>query len=207
MGERVERRGFMKLGAGAMLLPAVPARARPFDFDLTRLAYESGDWDTAPGMAAAVLRALHASGSLKVDPAERVLALEDARMLGAPFCFLGGRKLAQFNAAERRHLERYVRGGGFLLADGSGPLFARSFRDEMARLFGAQALQALGHAHPLYSTLCSSFYRLDPPHGFSAVSFSGRIRVLYSNSGYARAWEAGDSLRLAVNIIHYALGA
>lgn len=197
----------MKLGAGALLLPAVPTRARPFDFYLTRLAYESGDWDTAPGMAAAVLRALHASGSLRVDPAERVVALGDARMLGAPFCFLGGRRLVQFSATERRHLERHVRGGGFLLADGSGPLFARSFGDEMAHLFGAQALRPVAHAHDLYS----SFYRLDAPHGraLHAISVNGRIRVLYSNSGLARAWEAGahDSLKLAVNIIHYALGA
>lgn len=197
----------MKLGAGAMLLPAARLDARPFDFYLTRLAYESGDWDTAPGMAASVLRALDASGSVRVDPAERVLALSDARILGAPFCFLGGRRLVQFSAAERRHLARYVRGGGFVLADGSGPLFARSFGEEMAHLFGAQALRPVAPAHPLYS----SFYRLDAPHGraLHAASFGGRIRVLYSDSGYARAWEAGapDSLRLAVNIIHYALGA
>ena len=100
-----------------------------------------------------------------------------------------------------------MRGGGFLLADGSGPLFARSFGEEMAHLFGAQALQPVPPAHPLYA----SFYRLDAPQGrtLHAVSVKGRIRVLYSNNGYARAWEAGapGSLRLAVNIIHYALGA
>jgi hypothetical protein len=203
----VERRGFIQAAAGALLLAAGPARARTWDFYLTRLAYESGDWEYAPGMAAGVLGALHASGSLRADPRERVVALDDTRMLAAPFCFLGGRKLVQFNAAERRHLERYVHGGGFLLADGSGALFARSCEAELARLSGGRALRPLAPAHPLFS----SFYRLEGEgrHGLRALEVNGRIRVLYSTSGYARDWEqgAGDSLRLAVNIIHYALGA
>lgn len=199
----MERRGFILSGAGALML-ARPASAQAHDFYLTRLAYESGDWERAPGMAAQVLAALHASGSVRVDPRERVAALADARMLAAPFCFLAGAKLVQFTAAERSHVERYVRGGGFLLADGSGALFARSFEAEMARLFGARALQPLAPAHPLFS----SFYRLDA-HPLRALVQDGRIRVLYSNAGYAREWERGaqDSLRLAVNIIHHALGA
>jgi hypothetical protein len=44
-----------------------------------------------------------------VDPAERVIALSDPKMLQAPFCYLAGHKLVQFTPAERRNFERYVR--------------------------------------------------------------------------------------------------
>jgi hypothetical protein len=228
-GKTVERRGFIKAGAAGAMLSLMPplARAatarRDHDFYFTRLAYGSGDWEAAPGMAAHVLRTLAAASTLRVDPLERVVALDDARMLAAPFCFLGGSKLVQFSAIERRHLERYVRGGGFLFVDGCGPgaggLFARSFEAELARLFGARALQRLAPSHPLYS----SFYRFDgaPPTGrepagdgaaprhLSALLAGDRVRVLYSNKNYPCEWEGGaaDSLRFAVNIIHYALGA
>lgn len=220
----MERRGFIRAGAaglGASLFPAA-VRARSHDFYLTRLAYGSGDWEAAPGMAAHVLGALAAASTLRVDPVERVAALDDTRMLAAPFCFLGGSRLVQFSAVERRHFARYVGGGGFVFVDGcSHPgagLFGHSFETEMARSFGAQALQRLPHGHPLYS----SFYRFAgapptgrelagaaPPRHLRGLAIDGRLRVLYSTKDYPCEWEGGaaDSLRFAVNIIHYALGA
>lgn len=206
----MERRGFIKAGVAGTLLPPAThaARRRSHDFYFTRLAYESGDWEAAPELAGHVLRALAAASLLRVDPVERVVALDDARMLAAPFCYLGGSKLVQFNAAERRHLERYLRGGGFLLVHGCGPaigLFTASFDAEMTRMFGAQALRRLPAAHPLYA----SFHRLDPAPHLRALSLRERVQVLCANQDDACGWDDGtaDSLRLAVNIIHYALGA
>lgn len=215
----------LKAGAAAMLLPCAQgagAVRRTPDFYLTRLAYESGDWEAAPKMAANVLAALDASTSSRVDPVERVVALGDTRMLGAPFCFFGGRKLVQFSAVERHNFERYVRAGGFVFvnncAPAAGSVFASSFEAEMARLFGAQALQRVPSTHPLFA----SFYRFDGPPATSreltsysapqplrALFLGGRIRVLYSNKDYASEWADGvsGSLRFAINIIEYALGA
>ncbi|MFP5389939.1 MAG: DUF4159 domain-containing protein [Gammaproteobacteria bacterium] len=201
----------MQYGASLALAawPGAFARAaRSHDFYFTRLTYESGDWDAYPGAAGAVLRALSSVASLRADPLERVVALGDPRMLESPFCYLCGHKLVQFTAAERRNLERFVRAGGFLLVDDCSRnprgLFARSFEAEMRQLFGARALLPLPNAHALYT----SFFHLDGGGALRAIAFGGRVRVLYANQNFAQAWSEGqgEPLRLAVNIIHYALG-
>ncbi|MGN6518608.1 MAG: DUF4159 domain-containing protein, partial [Dokdonella sp.] len=88
-----------------------------YDFWFTRLMYESGDWDVDARMPSNLLDALIQYTTLRVDPHERVLPLADARMLTQPFCYLAGHKLVEFNPDERRHFERYVRAGGFVLVD------------------------------------------------------------------------------------------
>ena len=58
-------------------------------------------------------------------------------MLEAPFCYLAGHKLVEFNPAERRNFERYVRNGGFVLVDDCNHdidgLFAKSFESADGR--------------------------------------------------------------------------
>lgn len=104
--------------------------------------------------------------NLRVDPKEHVLALSDPKMLVAPFCYLAGHKLVEFNPDERRNFERYVRNGGFVFVDDCNHdidgLFAKSFEAQMASIFGARALKKLPNSHPLYS----SFFRFpDGPLG------------------------------------------
>jgi hypothetical protein len=202
-----------------------------YDFYFTRLMYESGDWDVDQRMPSNILHSLVQYTSLNVDPVERVVALSDPEMLRAPFCYLAGHKLVQFNAQESRHLQRYLRGGGFLLVDDCNHdidgLFAQSFEREVARLFGAKALNKIPNNHPLYSV----FFQFDGPPNTSvelngwgddlihdylkAVEFDGRIRLLYSNKDYGCEWDydfrnkrwlAVDNTRFAVNLILYALG-
>jgi hypothetical protein len=196
-----------------------------YDFYFTRLTYESGDWDVDIRMPSNVLNSLVEYTTLRVDPAERVVALSDPKMLEAPFCYLAGHKLVQFTPAERRNLERYVRGGGFVLVDDCNHdidgLFAKSFEAEMAKIFGVSALKKIPNTHRLYSC----FFKFDGPPTTSgelvheylkAIQFGGRIRLLYSNKDYGCEWDydfrnkrflAVDNTRFAVNIIQYALGA
>jgi len=205
---------------------------RPVDFYFTRLTYDSGDWDVDIRMPSNVLNSLVEYTTLHIDPAERVVALSDAKMLEAPFCYLAGHKLVQFTPAERKNFERYVRGGGFVFVDDCNHdidgLFARSFEAELAKMFGPKALQKIPNNHPLYS----SFFTFDGPpntgaelngwgddlvHDYlKAIEIKGRVRVLYSNKDYGCEWDydfrnkrflAVDNTRFAVNIIHYALGA
>ena len=153
-GERVRRRTILKT-AGLALAPVGVHAQAPADFYFTRLKYESGDWNVGASAASTVLQALGRYTNLRVDPREHVVALGDARMLEAPFCYLTGRKLAQFSSIERKHFERYVRGGGFVLVDDAGrasDLFARSLEAELARMFGPKALRELAAGHPLYSS-------------------------------------------------------
>ena len=203
-----------------------------YDFYFTRLSYESGDWDVDIRMPSNVLNSLVEYTTLRVDPAERIVALSDPKMLQAPFCYFAGHKLVQFTPAERSNFEKYVRGGGFVFVDDCNHdidgLFAKSFEAEMARIFGATAMKKIPNNHRLYS----SFFKFDGPPNTSvelngwgddlvheylkAIEIGGRVRVLYSNKDYGCEWDydfrnkrflAVDNTRFAVNIIQYALGA
>lgn len=203
-----------------------------YDFYFTRLMYDSGDWDVDIRMPSNVLNSLVEYTTLRVDTVERVIPLSDPKMLESPFCYLAGHKLVQFNALERKNLERYVKGGGFLFVDDCNHdidgLFAKSFEAEMIKIFGIKALKKIPNNHPIYSC----FFKFDGPPNTSvelngwgddlvhdylkAIEIDGRIRVLYSNKDYGCEWDydfrnkrflAVDNTRFAVNIIQYALGA
>ena len=232
----MDRRGALRLIAAGLAAAALPAAARAnpgYDFWFTRLKYESGNWDVDQRMPSNIATALLDYTSLRVDPKEHVIALADPKMLLAPFCYLAGHKLVEFNPAERRNFERYVRNGGFVFVDDCNHdidgLFAKSFERQMADIFGGGALRKLPDSHPLYS----SFFRF--PDGPPATSYElngwgddlvhdylkgievdGRLGVLYSNKDYGCEWDydwrnkrflAEDNTKFAVNIVVYALSA
>ena len=87
------------------------------DFTFTRLQYTSGNWDVDQRMPANLLDSLIQYTTLEVDPEEKVVPLRDPAMLQAPFCYISGHRLVQFDRDERDHFERYVRNGGFVFAD------------------------------------------------------------------------------------------
>ena len=233
----MNRAAFLRLmlgaAAGGLTLPVHRALAAGADYDFwfTRLMYESGNWDVDQRMPANLITSLLEYTTLRVDTKEHVLALSDPRMLAAPFCYLAGHKLVEFNPDERRNFERYVRSGGFVFVDDCNHdidgLFAKSFEDQMAAIFGGSALQKLPNSHPLYS----SFFRFPdgpPATGFElngwgddlvhdylkGISINGRLGVLYSNKDYGCEWDydwrnkrwlAEDNTNFAVNIAMYAL--
>jgi len=234
-------RGLAALAVGAFAGPAgaaspqKPSGASPvgggvYDFWFTRLRYDSGDWDLDQKMPSNIITALIDYTNLRVDPKEHVIALADPRMLTAPFCYLTGHKLVEFNAAERRNFERYVRNGGFVFVDDCNHdidgLFAKSFEKEMASIFGPGALKALPKTHPIFTR----FFKFDgpPPTGLElngwgddlvhdyvkGIDVKGRLGVLYSNKDYGCEWDydwhnkrflAEDNTKFGVNIVMYAL--
>ncbi len=228
----MDRRQALRLLAGSLAVAALPASAAgSYDFWFTRLKYDSGDWDVDQRMPANVITALIDYTSLRVDPVERVVALSDPKVFDSPFCYLAGHKLVEFNAAERRNFERYVRNGGFVLVDDCNHdidgLFATSFERQMASIFGPKALKKLPNSHPLYR----SFFKFNegPPatgmelngwgddlvHDYlKGIEIDGRLGVLYSNKDYGCEWDydwrnkrflAVDNTRFAVNIVIHAL--
>lgn len=231
-GPSFTRAAFLRSALAAALLPAAARAAGPYDFWFTRLKYNSGDWDVDQRMPNNVLTSLIDYTNLRVDPKERIIALSDPAMLTAPFCYLAGHKLVEFDPAERRNFAAYLRNGGFMFVDDCNHdidgLFAKSFEAEVARSFGAKALQKIPNNHPLYT----SFFKFDgpPPTGLElngwgddlvhdylkGISIDGRMGLLYSNKDYGCEWDydwknkrflAVDNTRFAVNIVMYALNS
>ncbi len=217
--------------------PSVPGdrsapRVGPYDFWFTRLMYESGDWDVDQRMPSNITDTLLQYTTLRVDTQEHVIPLADARMMTAPFCYLAGHKLVEFNPDERRNFEAYLKNGGFILADDCNHdidgLFAKSFEREIATIFGPERLAKLPKDHPLYT----SFFTFDGPPATSmelngwgddlvhdylrGLTIGNRLGLLYSNKDYGCEWDfdwrnkrfnAEDITKFAVNIVTYALSS
>ena len=211
---------------------ALAAIKDEYDFYFTRLSYESGNWDVDERMPSNLLNSLIEYTTLRVDLTERIVPLGDRAMLNAPFCYLAGHRLVQFNRDERENFTRYVNNGGFVFVDDCNHdidgLFARSFEQQMADIFGPNALKKIPNDHPLYS----SFFKFDGPpttslelngwgddlvHDYlKAIEINGKIAVLYSNKDYGCEWDydfrnkrwlAQDNTRFGVNIVVYAMTA
>lgn len=231
------RGAFLRLLAGGLAgalieapLRAAGATAKGYDFWFTRLKYDSGDWDLDQRMPSNLITSLIDYTSLRVDPKEHILALADPAVLNAPFCYMTGHKLVEFNPAERRNFERYVRNGGFVLVDDCNHdidgLFAKSFERQMAAIFGPAALKRLKPGHPVFR----SFFKVDGPpntafelngwgddliHDYlRGIEIDGRLGLLYSNKDYGCEWDydwhnkrflAEDNTKFGVNIVMYAL--
>ena len=220
------------LAVTPLLVSKLNAAMASYDFWFTRLMYDSGDWDVDQRMPSNIITSLIDYTSLRVDPKEHVIALSDPKMLTAPFCYLAGHKLVEFNAAERKNFETYVRNGGFVFVDDCNHdidgLFAKSFEAQMASIFGASALKKLPNNHPIFS----SFFKFEEPpttsfelngwgddivHDYvKGIEIDGRLGVLYSNKDYGCEWDydwrnkkwlAEDNTKFAVNIVVYALNS
>jgi hypothetical protein len=194
--------------------------------------YESGDWDVDQRMPSNIADTLLQYTTLRVDTQEHVIPLADARMMTAPFCYIAGHKLVEFNPDERRNFEAYLKNGGFILADDCNHdidgLFAKSFEREIDSIFGPDRLEKLPKDHPLYT----SFFTFDGPPATSmelngwgddlvhdylrGLTIGNRLGLLYSNKDYGCEWDfdwrnkrfnAEDITKFAVNIVTYALSA
>ena len=201
-----------------------------FDFYFTRLSYESGDWDVDERMPANLLNSLIEYTTLRVDINERIVPLADPEMLKAPFCYLAGHRLVEFNHAEKQNFETYVKNGGFVFVDDCNHdidvVFAQTFEAQMTEIFGKGALNKIPNNHVIYS----SFFEFDGPpdtgvelngwgddlvHDYlKAIEIDGRIAVLYSNKDLGCEWDYDfrnkrflviDNTRFAVNIVVYAM--
>lgn len=201
------------------------------DFFFTRIQYNSGDWNVDERMPSNLLNSLIEYTTLDIDTKENVVALSSDAIFNAPFCYLSGHKLVEFNQEEKTNFKKYVQNGGFVFVDDCNHdidgLFAKSFENQMTAIFGENSLNKISNNHPLYS----SFFKFDdgPPttsqelngwgddlvHDYlKAIEINGRIGVLYSNKDYGCEWDydyrnkrwlAKDNTRFGVNIVIYAL--
>ncbi len=206
---------------------------RATKFVFTRLRYHSGDWDTDLRMPSNVLNSLIEYTTIPVEAQEQIVDLSSVDIFSAPFCYLSGHKLVQFDAAENANFIKYVENGGFVFVDDCNHdidgLFAKSFEAQMQKSFGANRLKKIPNNHAIYHSFFS-FEKGPPSTGFElngwgddlihdylkAIEVNGRIAVLYSNKDYGCEWDydfrnkrflSEDNTKFAVNIIVYAMGA
>ena len=201
------------------------------DFEFVRLRYESGDWDVDQRMPANLLDSLVQYTTLRVAPRERVVPLADPRVLRAPFVYLAGHRLVEFDREEKQHFKQLVEHGSFVFVDDCNHdidgLFARSFEAQAAEMFGADALRKIPKTHAIYN---SFFHFPDGPpattfelngwgddlvHDYlKAIEVNGRIALLYSNKDYGCEWDydwrnkrwlAEDNTKFGVNVVMYAV--
>ncbi len=200
-------------------------------FTFTRLRYRSGDWDTDQRMPANVLNSLVEYTTIPINTQEKVIDLGSKDIFNAPFCYLSGHKLVQFDTQESANFKTYVQNGGFVFVDDCNHdvdgLFAKSFEAQMQVLFGTGALKKIPNNHELYN--CFFKFEKGPPNtGFElngwgddlihdylkAIEINGRIGVLYSNKDYGCEWDydfrnkrflSEDNTKFSVNIVAYAM--
>lgn len=201
------------------------------DFFFTRIQYNSGDWNVDERMPSNLLNSLIEYTTLEVDTKENVVPLSSSAIFEAPFCYLSGHKLVEFNQEEEANFTKYIQNGGFVFVDDCNHdidgLFAKSFESQMGAIFGVDALKKIPDHHPLYS----AFFKFEdgPPttsqelngwgddlvHDYlKAIEINGKIGVLYSNKDYGCEWDydyrnkrwlAKDNTQFGVNIVMYAL--
>lgn len=202
-------------------------------FTFTRLRYRSGDWDTDQRMPSNLLNSLIEYTTIPVHLQEKVIDLGSQDLFTAPFCYLSGHKLVQFDAQESAFFKQYVQNGGFVFVDDCNHdidgLFAKSFEAQMSNLFGPEALKKIPNTHDIYR----SFFHFEkgPPttsfelngwgddlvHDYlKAIEINGRMAVLYSNKDYGCEWDydfrnkrflSEDNTKFGVNIVVYAMGS
>lgn len=199
-------------------------------FFFTRLQYESGDWDVDQRMPVNLLNSLIEYTTLPVEMQENIVPLRSSDIFRCPFCYLSGHKLVEFTQQERENFEKYVRNGGFVFVDDCNHdidgLFAKSFEQQMEKIFGRNGLKKISSSHALYSI----FFKFDGPpttaqelngwgddivHDYlKAIEIDGKIGVLYSNKDYGCEWDYDfrnkrfykiDNTQFGVNIVMYAL--
>ena len=202
-------------------------------FTFTRLKYRSGDWDTDQRMPVNILNSLIEYTTIPVNLQEKIIDLSSNELFAAPFCYLSGHKLVQFDTQEATNFKKYIQNGGFVFVDDCNHdidgLFAKSFELQMQQLFGASALKKISNQHPLYRAFFE-FEKGPPTTGFElngwgddlvhdylkAIEVNGRIAVLYSNKDYGCEWDydfrnkrflAEDNTKFGVNIIVYAMSS
>ena len=198
-------------------------------FVFATVQYESGDWDSAPLVAANVIDAVARYTDLTVAPAGAIVPLSSRDLFRYPFAFLTGHLPVRFSAAERANLAEYVERSGFLFVDDHNHdidgQFHRTVTEELGRACGP--LADLPNGHPLYRAFFE--FKDGPPttghelNGWGdnlvhkqlqAVLRRGRIGVLYSSKDYSSEWSyhpenkrflSVDNTRFAVNLVVYAL--
>lgn len=190
----------------------------------------TGSWDVNPALQNTLLQGLKVNTNIDADFAPRTVTLDDGAAGNYPLLFMTGHYDFKLSQAEAEGLAKYLQRGGLLVASSAAGFkpFDRAFRRELKKALPNADLIKLPPSHPLFSggwnvinrvTFTPAALKDDPnlenPE-FYGLFLDGRLAVLYSpfdlmsgvnreSNAYAKGVAADDALRLAINVITYAL--
>ncbi len=140
-----------------------------------------------------------------------------------PFVILTGEGDFNLTPQERDNLKKYLENGGFLLASAgcSNKEFDASFKREIKRLFGNEALKPVAMDHAIFRTVFDvREMPLSKSSGVAAplqgVTLHDKLVVIYSSDGLNDSYhsegccccggnEIKNSMKINANILAYAL--
>jgi hypothetical protein len=147
--------------------------------------------------------------------------LSSQELFEFPLVIMTGEGSFELPDAERQNLRKFVENGGLLLASAgcSSPDWDKSFRSEMAKVFGDHPLRPLTLEHPIFHTVyditeLKGLHHV--PRPLEAVSMGERVGVIYSVDGLndtahttgcccCGGNEITNDAQINVNILAYAL--
>ncbi len=204
---------------------AAPTPAGAREFGIARLKYTGGgDWYGNQSSLRNLLTGLRQRTQIAIAGTEEaVVEPGSAALFQYPFLFASGHGNIKLSGPEAANLRRYLDSGGFLWVDddfGMEP----SFRREMKKVFTDAQLIELPFTHPLFRQPYAmpgglpKIHEHDggPPRAFGIVR-DGRLAVLFTyNCDLGDGLEDESvhhdppekreaALRMAMNIVHYAL--
>lgn len=202
---------------------------RAVKFVFATVQYESGDWDSAPLVAANVIDSVARYTAIDIAPSGAIVPLSSASLLRYPLAFLTGHLPVRFTSAERAMLRKFCERGGLLFVDDHNHdidgIFHKTCTEELTQTLGP--LKPIPNTHPLYR----SFFTFPdgPPttthelNGWGdnlvhdhlqGIERNGRLAVIYSSKDYSSEWSfhpenkkflSVDNTRFGVNLVVYAL--
>ncbi len=180
---------------------------------------------------AQLVRAINTYTSIRAEVDDQIF-LDSQDLFRAPFVYITTSQAFELTAHEAANLARYLRSGGFVVADNDQPHLEYGPAEASLRAMFRQALGRdarfvqLGNEHPLYH-IFFDFEGGPPPGGESSVGANAvtgkaspvpylegiylgdRLVAVYSDKGYGAFWEKEfenePHLKMGVNLVVFAL--
>jgi hypothetical protein len=214
----------------AQEFPIYHGKTRPGDAVRFAEVRYTGSWDDNPALQNSLLQGLNENTGIDVDYAPRIADLADPKIGNYPLVFMSGHYDFELSPEEERNLHNYLSRGGLLVASASAGLkpFDIAFRREIAKAVPEAQLVKLPPTHPLFALGWNAIGRVaytpaaqrDDPTleypQFYGLFLDNRLVVIYTpwdfqsalnheSNAYAKGLMPEDALRVAINIITFAL--
>ena len=212
------------------LLPGAPtidvsAETTPVPrLGIARLQYDGGgDWYANPSSLPNLLKAINERTSIRVEPTEARVTLDDDRLFDFAFLHVTGHGVIKFTDSEISRLRDWVLRGGFLHVDDNYGL-DETFRKEIARVFPDRPMIDVPLTHPVYNIVYSFPRGVPKVHEHDGKAARGygifigdRLAVYYTyEADLGNGWEDvgtysdppeahEQALRMGVNLFTYAV--